>query len=97
MQEFAKKTASRDCVLGTHTTVRKFTDPLLDLEQSWPIRGRIDRGKAMTRIRKALASQSRTQARACFAEAYPFPVGTVFVMLVTGEIALVIGMLTAIA
>ena len=47
----------------------------------------------MTIISKVQPSQRRAQTRACFAEAYPFPVGPVVVMLLTGEIALVIGML----
>ena len=40
----------------------------------------------MSRVR---APRSRAQARACFADAYPFPVGPVLVMLLTGEVALV--------
>lgn len=47
----------------------------------------------MTMMSKVQPSQRRPQARACFADAYPFPVGPVVVMLLTGELALVIGML----
>ena len=47
----------------------------------------------MTMSSKVQPSQGRAQARACFAEAYSFPVGPVVVMLLTGELALVIGML----
>ena len=47
----------------------------------------------MIMISKIQPSQSRARARACFAEAYPFPVGPVVVMLLAGELALVIGML----
>ena len=47
----------------------------------------------MTMISEVQPSHSRAQARACFAEPYPFPVGPVVVMLLTGELALVIGML----
>jgi uncharacterized MAPEG superfamily protein len=47
----------------------------------------------MTMTLRSQPSHRQGQTRACFAEAYPFPVGAVVVMLLTGELALVIGML----